>query len=57
MAPRRNPKAASILFLTAGSAFMVAAGLAGQNAFIGVGAAFISLGVVFLAKARKDGQT
>ena len=28
---------------------------AGQTAFIGVGAAFIALGVVFLGKSRQDG--
>ena len=57
MKSRRHPKAAGTLFLVSGIAFMTAAALAGQVAFTGVGAAFISLGVVFLAKARKDGQS
>ena len=54
MEPRKNLKGAGAGFLGVGVAFVVIA-LTGQLAFLGVGMAFIALGVVFLAKSRKEG--
>jgi len=53
----QNPKqlrGAGIAFLGAGVAFAAATLAAGQPAFIGVGASLVALGVVFLARSRRD---
>ena len=52
--PPKNLKGAGVAFLGAGAAFAVASAIAGQLAFVGVSTSFITLGIVFLAKARKD---
>jgi hypothetical protein len=54
MEPRKNLKGAGAAFLGVGAAFF-AISATGQPAFMGVGAAFLVLGIVFLARARKDG--
>ena len=50
-----NRKGAGAGFLGVGVAFFVIALGTDQSAFIGVAMAFLALGVVFLAKARRDG--
>ena len=55
MEPRKHEHLNSpgLAFLSAGVAFMAMALSNGQNAFIGVGAAFVVLGMVFLGKSRR----
>jgi hypothetical protein len=47
-------KGAGAGFLGVGIAFFVIATTGDQPIFVGVGCAFIALGVVFLGKARQD---
>ena len=46
-------KLAGILFLLAGIGFFAAYVLGRQISFVGVGAAFLCIGTVFLAKSKK----
>lgn len=55
MTTGQRERMAGVLFLMAGVAFYVAAGLAHQIPFYGAGTALVGVGVVFLAKARKSG--
>jgi uncharacterized membrane protein len=48
-----NRKVGGILFIAAGVAFFVAALMAGQRAFYGIGFPFIGLGVALLIGAGK----
>ena len=42
------------LFIASGVAFLVAAILSRQIAFTGVGISMMTIGIVFIAKAKKD---
>ena len=55
MKTEQPTKASGSTFLGPGVAFMGIAA-SGQSAFWGVGMTFLTLGIVFLAKARKDKQ-
>ena len=54
MEPRKNLKGAGTAFFGAGIAFLVVALSTDQPAFLGVAMAFVTLGLVFLGKARQD---
>ena len=53
MESRKNPKAAGAAFFGVGIAFLVVALSTDQPAFLGVAMAFVTLGLVFLGKARQ----
>lgn len=55
MENHENARGAGAGFFGVGVAFLAIAMGADQPAFIGVALAFITLGIVFLAKTRKDG--
>lgn len=54
MGKPKDLKGAGITFLCVGVAFLGVAA-SGQLAFLGVGIAMIALGIVFMAKSRKQG--
>lgn len=51
----RNLAGAGIGWLGAGSAFVII-GASGQTAFLGVGLAFLGLGIGAIVQSRKGGQ-
>jgi hypothetical protein len=52
----QQSKIAGYCFLGGGVAFFIAAILGRSIAFFGVGASYIALGIVFLAKSRRSNQ-
>lgn len=51
-----NLKTSGYLFLAAGAMFFLAAWLGRQVVFCGVGAMFMALGVIYIAKGRRAGS-
>lgn len=53
MTSQQGKRLGGILFLGAAAAFFVAAALADQPPFFGVGVAMFSVGIAFIAQSRK----
>lgn len=56
MLPTPRPRIAGALFLAGGIAWMGAASIGHQPAWYGVGAAFLAIGISFLARSRRPGR-
>jgi hypothetical protein len=50
---KQRKKAGGILFLCAGGVFFATAAAIHQPSFYGVGAAFVGIGVAFIAQSKK----
>lgn len=55
MTPQHGQRLAGILFMAAGAGFFVAAALAAQMAFFGVGVALAGVGIAFLVQTKQGG--
>lgn len=54
MNARQGKRLGGILFLGAAASFFVAAALADQPPFFGVGVAMFGVGIAFIAQSRKE---